>query len=215
MGRHRPGLTLVELLIAAALGTGILALGLQQMTEYFRLQQVLITRTQLSQNSRVAMDAIAKHMRYTTQFGPTGDGHLGVVPLDDNHDAIISASDRYRLLLWRVVEDPLQPGNRILQEKSVEVPAFHPVEEVARMLPFFEAKMGTGRRLASHVQSFEVTRKRAQLSEVKLEVTQTVSRQKEPVVLTFSEMVACRNIQIADAALPKLEAVLKQLKEKP
>lgn len=214
MGRHRPGLTLVELLIAAALGTGILALGLQQMTEYFRLQQVLITRTQLSQESRVAMDAIAKHMRYTTQFGPTGDGHLGVMPLDDNHDAIISASDRYRLVLWRVIEDPLQPGNRILQEKSVEVPAFYPVQEVARMLPFFEAKMGQGRRLASHVQSFEVTQKRSQLTEVKLEVTQAISRQKEPVMLTFKEMVACRNIQIADAALPKLEAVLKQLKEK-
>lgn len=214
MGRRRPGLTLVELLIAAALGMGILALGLQQMTEYFRLQQVLITRTQLSQDSRVAMDAIAKHMRYTTQFGPTGDGHIGVVPLDDNHDAVIGANDRYRLLLWRVVEDPLTPGNRILQEKSVEVPAFYPVEEVARMLPFFEAKMGKGRRLASHVASFEVSRKRPLLSEVKLEVTQAISRQKAPVMLTFSEMVACRNIEIADASLPKLEAVLKKLKEK-
>ena len=116
MGRHRPGLTLVELLIAAALGMGILALGLQQMTEYFRLQQVLITRTQLSQDSRLAMEAIAKHMRYTTQFGPTGDGHLGVVPLDDNHDAIISAPKKPSrpASVWpaAIVASPTSPRTR-------------------------------------------------------------------------------------------------------
>ena len=149
MWRTRPGLTLVELLIASALGLTIVALGLQQMTEYFRLQQVLITRTQLRQDARQAIEAIAQHMRYTTQFGPTAEGHLGVVPLDDDRDAVITGADCYRLLLWRVVEDPLKGDARILQEKSVEVPAFFPVEDVSRMFAILrgQARQGPPARL--------------------------------------------------------------------
>ena len=53
------------------------------------------------------------------------------------------------------------------------------------------------------------------LSQLKLEVTQAIERQPDPIVLRFTELVACRNIQVADAEMPRLEAVLKSLKEKP
>lgn len=209
----RPGFTLMELLIAAALGTTVLALGLQQLMEYFRLQQVLMTRTQLRQDAKLSLERIAEHMRYCPKFGQSAKGPIGIKPLDLDKDGVMTHKDHYELVLWQVLEDPLKGDRRIIQENSTIVPAFLPTDQYDELLPFFEGRMGKGRRLASFVQRLEIVEKGLARAQVRLEVTQQVPRQKEPVTLRLTEMVAVRSHLIVDAAaLPTHQQVLEKLK---
>lgn len=210
----RRGFTLVELLIAGALGISVLGIGMQQLMEYFRLQQVLITRTQLRQDASHSLERIAQHLRYCPLFGMSAKGPIGIKPLDDDHDGVLTGKDRYELVLWRLLDDPLDKGRRILQENVVTVPAFLPTRAFDDMLPFFEGRMGRGTRLASLVSSLEIVEKGPALAQLRLEVSQAVPQQKEPVTLKLTELVGVRSHLILDPlALPTAEAVLAKLKK--
>lgn len=210
----RRGFTLIELLIAGALGVTVLGIGLQQLGEYFRLQQVLITRTQLRQDAAHSLERIAKHLRYCPVFGTSAQGAIGLKPIDDDHNAVLTAKDRYELVLWRVIDDPLDKGSRILQENAITVPAFLPTENYDQMLRFFEGRMGRGTRLASRVDKLEVAEKGRALAQLRMQVSQVVAQQKEPVTIKLTELVSVRSHLIFDPlALPTAEAVLEKLKK--
>jgi prepilin-type N-terminal cleavage/methylation domain-containing protein len=211
---RRPGFTLIELLIAISLSTMILGLAIQQLMEYFRLQQVLITRTQLRQESRGAMDRIAKHLRYCPFFGPSGDAFIGLKPLDQDHDGVMTQADRYELVLWHVVKDPTKSDRAILQERSITVPAFKPPDDFNALTPFFSAGQGQGHRLASFVTRVQLTREGPALVKLELEVAQEIPKQKEPVTLSLKEMVGIRSDLIwSPAQLPTIKDVLDDLKK--
>jgi prepilin-type N-terminal cleavage/methylation domain-containing protein len=210
----RSGFTLIELLVAGALSVVVLGLATQPLMTYFRLQQVLMTRTQLRQEAHGAMARIAKHMRYCPVFGETHEGPIGLKPVDINHDGVIMKGDRYELLLWRTIDDPLKPDRRILQEQSVDVPAFAPPGSYDELLPFFQVGHGHGRRLASFVKGLELSRQGPALVRVKLDVEQAVEKQPEPVALSVRELVGIRSDLIwAPDSLPTIPEVLEALKK--
>jgi prepilin-type N-terminal cleavage/methylation domain-containing protein len=210
----RSGFTLIELLVAGALSVVVLGLATQQLMNYFRLQQVLMTRTQLRQEAHGAMARVAKHMRYCPVFGESREGPVGLKPVDVNHDGVIMKGDRYELLLWRTIDDPLKPDRQILQEQTVNVPAFAPPAGYDEVLPFFAAGHGQGRRLASFVEKLELSRQGPALVRVQLDVEQAIEKQPEPVTVTVRELVGIRSDLIwAPDSLPTIPEVLEQLKK--
>lgn len=211
---RRSGFTLIELLIAIALSTLILGVAINQLMEYFRLQQVLVTRTQLRQEARGAMDRIARHMRYCPMFGQAGSAYMGLVPIDEDHDGVITKKDRYELVQWKVIDDPLGHGRHILQERSVTVPAFQPPNTYDDLTPFFAVNLGgNGHRLASFVERVAISRQGPALVQLELDVAQEIPKQKEPVTLSLKELVGIRSDLIWNGAdLPPLKDVLDDVK---
>jgi prepilin-type N-terminal cleavage/methylation domain-containing protein len=211
---RRSGFTLIELLIAIALSTVVLGLAVNQLIEYFRLQQVLVTRTQLRQDAKGAMERIAKHMRYCPLFGQADQSYMGLVPLDENHDGVIGKGDRYELVQWKIVADPLANDRHILQERTITVPAFQPPDDYDALVPFFGVQLGgSGRRLASNVERVAISRQGPALVKVEMDVAQAIPKQKEPVTLHLTEMVGIRSDLIWNAAdLPSIQDVLDTLK---
>ena len=212
----RPGLTLTEVLIATAIGGTVVALSIQQVQQYFRLQQVLITRTQLRQEAKNAQEVVAQRLRYAISgFQVRGSEMVAVVLDDEDHDGVITDHDRARVYWWRGTTDPLAPGQYFLQELQTDLPAFLGPANPEDLLKAFELGPKPGRRLASSFESGSFAEKQKGIIEFTLTMSQAVQRQKEPVRLTLSELVAVRSRPLLDPTrLPTFEEVLEAEKRK-
>jgi hypothetical protein len=232
----RPGFTLTEVLIAGALGVFVTGLALQQVTEYFRLQQTLLARTQLRQDLQNARERLASRMRCGVNGYPISarqvserfprtlppaskdapGGFICWLPLDQNHDGMLSAGDQYELVFWYVAGDPLHPKRSALFEMSAIVPAFGRPTEPDRQLELFDLAAGRGRMLAANVTRLEIENADPanHMVRIKLRGAMPVPGQARTTELALSELVAQRSLCEA-GELPSFEEVLQQLKESP
>ena len=95
------------------------------------------------------------------------------------------------------------------------VPAFLPSNNLEEYRPFFDIAMGQGRRLASFVETFELTGYGTAAARIQLDVAQQIPKQKEPVKLRLHELVAIRSHLIWNPAkLPPLKDVYDEMKKK-
>lgn len=203
----RPGLTVMEVLIAGALAVGIVAMAIQQVTEYFRLQQVLVSRTQLRHSLKVAADLMAARLRYATTIILLEEGGMAIIPIDADEDGALTEKDKMDVLYHYVAKDPLNPERQGMFERSVQVPAFALPSDPKQVVQFFEGAMGQGRRLAPQLTSVEISSADTHMYNIRLTAEQKVARQPEPVTLTLSQAVAVRSRPFEDD-LPSFEEVL-------
>ena len=120
----RSGFTVPEVLVAAALGAFIMGLTIQQTMSYFRLQQVLMARTQLRADTQIAQERLAQKLRYADRLYQTDAGFFATLPSDDCADGFVCRDDSYEVLWWQVAGDPLASERTVLMERAVKVKAF-------------------------------------------------------------------------------------------
>jgi prepilin-type N-terminal cleavage/methylation domain-containing protein len=212
----RRGFTLLEVLIAGALSVFIGGLAIQQIVEYFRLQQVLLARTQLRNDLQNAKERIASHLRQGVELYALPNGYVYAKPIDIDLDGVITQKDQNEVIHWYLGTDPVHPSRTALYERSTRVPAYSWPADPAKQLELFDAAAGRGRMLAPSVAKLEIFNADPAYHMVRIKITasQQVPRQQTPVEVTVSELVAQRSISIAEK-LPSVEAVLHDLKEQP
>lgn len=203
----RSGFTLVEVLLAAVLGAGIMAIATQQLIGYLRLQQVLMTRATLRQDTRTAMAQLGAELRQSSLVLPLSDGYVLLEPKDENHNGVLDAADQLALVRYRLAADPLDPSRQSLWEQTVDSAAFQLPTNGSDLLPLF-GEMGRGKRVMSALQQLTITQSGTHAWQVTLNAAQAVSRQAEPVRLSLRETFAARTDSLADPNLPTLQKLL-------
>lgn len=209
--RARAGFTIPELLIAAALGIFITGFGIQHTYEYFRLQGVLVAKTELRHSVQQAQDRIGQVLRYALYVIPVADQqYVLVLPQDRDRCGYVCYMDRFEVLWWQILPDPANKGRTYLAEKRVLTPAFEPPGDPKDVLDVFEVMPGVGRRVATSVTKFEIGQEAPGLYQTKVEVSRTIPRQPDPVTLAFQEFIAVRS-KPRTQSVPKFDAVFKKL----
>lgn len=206
----RSGFTVPEVLVAAALGAFIMGLTIQQTMSYFRLQQVLMARTQLRNDTQIAQERLAQKLRYADRVYQTDEGFFATLPSDDCADGFVCRDDSYEVLWWQVAGDPLASERTVLMERAVQVKAFAEPSDLTEIKALFKETMGRGRSLAPQMESLEISQDGAAYL-TKLVAAQAISRQPEPVRITLSERVAMRTRPVKEG-LPTLEERLEELR---
>lgn len=134
----RPGLTTVELLLAAALGLGLVGVALQTTFEYFKLKRVLLERTELRHAAQVAQERVAAQLRFTGHvLALTPDTYLLVTVQDRDRCGYACYMDRFTLRRWDVASTAGARGRTYLREVRFETAAFAlpaPEDEIRQLL---------------------------------------------------------------------------------
>lgn len=194
MTPRRPGFTILELLLAASLGLFIVAFGTQHTYEYFRLQGLLMAKTELRHATQQIQERLGAKLRqalYVVDLG--GAGYIMINPLDVDRCGYVCHMDKYELLWLSVAPDPLSRGRNYLSEKRIVTPAFELPNEQAKIIKLYEIFNGSGRRLGSMVDAFEISTETPGVYRTRVVVSRSVPRQKEPAKLAFTELVAARS----------------------
>ena len=209
MMTRRPGFTVIELLIAAALGIFIVGFGVQHTYEYFRLQGILMAKTELRHATQQIQDRLGQKLRQALYVVDLADaGTIMVVPLDVDRCGYVCHLDKYELLWWSVQPDPMAKGKTYLAEKRIVTPAFELPSDSAKLTKLFEVTLGTGRRVGSHVESFQIATETPGIYRTRVVLTRTVPRQKDPAKLAFTELIAARS-KPRSQGVPKFETLFK------
>jgi hypothetical protein len=209
MMTRRPGFTVIELLIAAALGTFIVGFGVQHTYEYFRLQGILMAKTELRHATQQIQDRLGQTLRRALYVVDLADaGTIMVVPQDSDRCGYVCNLDKYELLWWSVQPEPLAPDRTYLTEKRIQTPAFELPDDSTKLTKLFEVTLGTGRRVGSHVESFQIVTETPGIYRTRVVLTRAVPRQQEPAKLAFSELIAVRS-KPRSQGVPKFETLFK------
>ena len=206
----RPGFTLVELLIAAALGIFIVGLAVQHTYEYFRLKTVLLAKTELRHATQQIQERVSQKLRSALFVLPLKENeYILVVPQDVDRCGYICNEDRYELLWWQVAPDPLANEARgFLSEKRVVTPAFEMPGDTTLVTKLFDTTPGQGRRLGSWVEGVQILNEGPGLYRTKVSVVRTMPRAKEPARLVYTELIAARS-KPRIQGVPKIEKLLE------
>ena len=205
----RPGFTLVELLIAAALGIFVTGLATQHTYEYFRLKSALVAKTELRHATQQIQERVGAKLRSALYVVPVKPNeYILVVPQDVDRCGYVCHEDRYELLWWQVVPDPLASEPRsYLAEKRVVTPAFEMPGDATLVTKLFDTAAGQGRRLGSWVEAVEITTEGPGLYRTKVAVARALPRAKEPARLAYTELIAVRS-KPRIQGVPKIETLL-------
>ena len=211
--KARAGFTLVELLIAAVLGTTVLTLAIQQVLGYFHLQQNLMVRAQLRTQIKIAQQQIFAKLRYATHFvqQPHDEGFFATIPIDANGNGELDPDDQMEVVWWRCKPDPLDPTRSPLIEQVIKTPAFVPPQDPTLMASLFDTVPGSGRQVVPRFDTLSVQQVGANLLDITLSASQVLPYQQQRVTLTVAEKVALRSAP-DESGLPDLNDLLKLLK---
>lgn len=205
----RPGFTIVELLIAAALGVFITGLAVQHTYEYFRLKATLVAKAELRHATQQIQERVGQKLRSALYVLPMKPNeYILVVPMDVDRCGYVCHMDRYELLWWQVVPDPLASEPRqYLAEKRVVTPAFEMPGDTKLVMKLFDTAAGQGRRLGSWVEGVQITTEGPGLYRSKVAVARTMPRSKEPSRMVYTELIAARS-KPRSQGVPKIETLL-------
>lgn len=195
----RPGFTLIEVLIAAVIGAAILALGIDQLYAFFRVQAQLLAKAELRHDAIQIQERISQKLRYALTVIPVPDkrGYILLIPTDVDRCGYICLPDIYDVLWWQVQTDPLHPGLSQLTEKRLVLPAFEPPADVEELLEVFSGplaagQIGQGRRLANAVDGLEIDNEKPGMFRTHVTASRALPFRKEKVSITLHEQVAAR-----------------------
>lgn len=208
--RHaRSGFTLIELLIAAALGIFITGLAVQHTYEYFRLKATLVAKSELRHATQQIQERVGQKLRNALYVLPLKDNeYILVVPQDVDRCGYVCHMDKFELLWWQVLPDPLANEPRgYLAEKRVVTPAFELPGDSKQVAKLFDVFRGEGRRLGSWVEGVQISTEGPGLYRTKVAVTRTMPRLKEPARMVYTELIAARSKPRVQG-VPKLETLL-------
>ncbi|HEY9722511.1 MAG TPA: prepilin-type N-terminal cleavage/methylation domain-containing protein [Oscillatoriaceae cyanobacterium] len=186
----RAGFTLIEVLIAAALGAVVLGLAVDQVTAYFRVQRTLMTRVSLRNELEVAETRLEQELRTCVHVVPDGDGYITIIVLDANGDGAYGPGDRVKLGWWKLRKSPLT-GESDLMVQHATAPAFDIKSPPETIEPFFDGS--TAHLVARHVTRFWIDGENFNLARLHLEAQQDVPR-RPPIVVDLNERVARRTL---------------------
>ena len=193
MMQRRAGFTLVELLISAAIGMGVVAIAVQQLFEYFNLQALLVTRTDLRESAATAMEKIDQHLRYAIMLEePPGGGYMGVVPKDVDHCGRLCYLDTYDIYWWRIRPNPLDHNLDELTEQMITLPAFKDEPDMKLLVPMFSAITVRTHVLATSVALIAIKVEGTKTFHTQIFAQRTLARRAEPVRVGLQEMVTPR-----------------------
>lgn len=205
----RAGYTIIELLIASAIGLSIAALGTQHTFDYFKLQGTLVAKTELRHATQQVQDRLSQKLRQALFVMPLGTSqYVLVVASDVDRCGYVCNEDTYEVLWWTVEVDPLAPEKGYLNEKRIVTPAFEMPSDPTLFKKLFEKYPGTGRRVASSVESIGITNEGPGLYRTRVTVARLAPRQKVATRLTFTELIAARSKPRVQG-VPKIEALLR------
>lgn len=206
----RPGFTLVELLIAAALGIFVTGLAVQHTYEYFRLKSTLVAKTELRHATQQVQERVSQKLRNALYVLPVKENeYILVVPQDVDRCGYVCHVDRYELLWWQVLPDPMATteARGYLAEKRVVTPAFEMPGEAKKVAKLFDVFRGEGHRLGSWVEAVQISTEGPGLYRTKVAVQRTMPRAKEPARMVYTELIAARS-KPRIQGVPKLETLL-------
>jgi prepilin-type N-terminal cleavage/methylation domain-containing protein len=209
----RRGFTLLELLIAGALGVVILALGMQQVMAYMRVQQSLMARAELRAGLNLGLSRMAGRLRGAIVVEPLTNELLAIQPLDDNHDGVLGPGDRMLISDWRLAA-PFPTGNApVLQERDVTVPAFIPPSDPTLLISLFQATLGQAHTLAPAVNQLEALNLASGLWQIKL--TGSRSLPHTPLMTVSVNQWVTQRETLVSEGLPSFEVILSRLRLTP
>jgi hypothetical protein len=222
----RPGLTVLEVLIAASLGVLIVGVSISQLMEFFRLQQVLTVRAQLRHDTKNAQERIAQKLRYAAHVldDQVDDGAGGlesimiaVIPVDTCADGYYCSKDEVEVVCWGAALDPLNPGRAMATEKSVTLSAFALPGDIELLKPLFKSQMGRGRLIGPYVKSIGIDDTDPRMYTLTVHAERELPRQPKPIAYTFTEKIAHRYLPSEESgpALPSLEEAIEKLDKAP
>ncbi|MDB5097092.1 MAG: hypothetical protein JWM80_1513 [Cyanobacteria bacterium RYN_339] len=213
--KARTGFTLLELLIAAGLGMGIVAIAIQQLFEFFRLQAVLMARTELREELQLAQERIGSKLRYAIMLEdvPNNEGFMAVVPNDLDRCGYICALDSYEVLWWHVVKNPLKPENAVLMEQSYTMAAFRDEPDMKVLTNLFKTHTVTTRVIAPTMEKLQINVEPPKTFRTMLLASRPIPRRPEPVKIGLTELIAPRSLPFADGATPSFADVMEKLKK--
>lgn len=189
----RGAFTLVELLIAAALGTMVVAGGITQLSNYTRAQARLVARTQLRQEAQNLQERLSQRVRMAVWAMAMPKGGLVMASATDvDRCGYLCGLDRFDLTWWRVGNDPARPERVGLLEQAIDWPAFSgeaKAEEVAKL--FAELKP-PARFLSERVKSFSLKAEGAGLYRTELGVAMRAPQGPGEIAFNITEVVAAR-----------------------
>lgn len=210
MRTARPGFTVIELLIAAALGIFIVGFGTQHTYEYFRLQGLLMAKTELRHATQQIQDRLGQKLRQAIYVVDLGEeGTIMVLPQDVDRCGYVCHLDKFELLWWSVQPEPLAKEKTYLAEKRIVTPAFVMPGETDKLKQLFKETLGSGRRVGSYVESFQVATETAGVYRTRVVLTRNVPRQKDPAKLAFTELIAARS-KPRSQGVPAFDALFKK-----
>lgn len=212
--QKRPGLTVIELLMAMLIGGGIVTLAIQQTFNYMRLQATLMTRTQLRAECKVAQDKVDQRLRYAIMLenGPKGDGYIIVVPNDVDRCGRLCYMDTYDLYWWRLKPDPFGKRATGLTEQQITLPAFKDEPDVEELAKLFEAKVGGTHQVAGAVSLLQIGVEGTHIYHSVIGAQRDLAGQP-PVQTALQEMIAPRSMPVAMDGMPTFKEVLEKLKK--
>lgn len=211
--RARSGFTLIELLIACGIGMTIVGLSVQQLWEFFRLQSLLMAKTQLRLETQQAQDKISQKVRYAVAMvDAPPDGVMIAVPKDVDRCGYVCGKDTFDIVWWHVTSNPMRPGMSALTEQTLTIPAFSGGFEAAPLLPFFATAIGTSRQIAVSMDKIQLLLERKGLYRSVLQATRPIPRRPEPVTIGLTELIAVRSQPYESGVPPFEEAVEKHIR---
>lgn len=212
----RPGLTVMEVLIASSLGVVVVGLSIQQLMEFFRLQQVLTVRTQLRADTKMAQERISQKLRYAAHV--LDDGHGGgqdavfaVIPVDSCADGYYCAQDTVELVYWGAQPDPFHAGRFMLYEKTLTVPAYQLPGSAAQLRTIFDAKAGQGRMVAPYITHVSIQRSGDRLYRFTVGAQKEQPLKRPPITFEYTELVANRFLPGETVQMPPLPRVMEKI----
>lgn len=211
----RPGLTVMEVLIAASLGVVIVGLSISQLMEFFRLQQLLTVRTQLRADTKMAQERISQKLRYASHIldesANDSDAIYAVIPQDTCVDGYYCAQDTVEVVSWGPEADPFNPGRYMLYEKTVTVPAYQLPGTPAQLRALFDAVPGRGRMVAPYIKYVAIV-ERDRLFAFKIGAEKEQPNKRPPITFEYTELVAHRYLPPEEKiVMPPLDKVMEKL----
>lgn len=198
MSASRPAFTLIEMLIAMALGSMVVAGGINQLVSYTSAQARLVARTQLRQDAQNLQERLSQRVRMAVWAMAMPKGGMVMASATDvDRCGYLCGLDRYDLTWWRVGNDPARPDRVGLLEQVLDFPAFGgepKAEEVAKL--FAEIKP-PARFISERVRSFKLEAEGTGLYRTYLDVATKAPRGPGEITFNITEVVAARSRPIS------------------
>lgn len=210
----RPGVTLIELLIAMLIGGSVVAVAISQLFNYFRVQSQLIARTELREEVKVVQDKVDDVLKYACVFDQVpGQGYIALVPRDVDHCGRLCYLDTFDIYWWYVKDSSLNGG--LVEQVMKDVPAFYDPPDVDVLKQMFAKSIGTLHPMGKAISAIQITTEPGPVYHTVIGGTRTVAKQP-PINIALQEYVAPRSLPLAMQGMPSfIEVATKILGRAP
>lgn len=213
MRSGRGGFTVVELLLAAALGAMVVAGGISQLSSFTTAQARLVARTQLRQEAQNLQERLAQRVRMAIWAMSMPRGGMVMASVTDvDRCGYMCGLDRLELTWWRVDRDPRRPDRSGLVEQALDFPAFSGEARAAEVEALFAELRPPLRFMSERVKSFDIQAESNGLFRTRLAVSTPSPRGPGEIEFNLTEVIAARSRPIVDH-LGDFEEVLASWKK--